>query len=310
MSSSGYVSWGNRPGWEDVVPIPQDDGPVDKPVVQIPYTDEFKDTMNYFRALLHKQELSHRALELCTAAIDLSPPNYTAWRFRRAILEALNDPKLFEEDFEYTQEMAEENCKNYQIWHHRQWLVTITNDASRELQFTESLIDDDSKNYHAWAYRQWVIKKFNLWERELAYIDRLLTQDLRNNSAWNMRFFVYTHAPQLTSLEKEVEAAMLWISRSPNNQSPWNYIKGLFAHRSFDEMPKIEEFCKEALTKWPVCPNPLSLLIEINDRKATKESLNLAKEYCQKLSSSLDSIHKKYWMFRSSELDKKIANLA
>lgn len=39
--------------------------------------------MNYFRALLHKQEYSRRALEVCTEAIYLSPPNYTAWRFRR-----------------------------------------------------------------------------------------------------------------------------------------------------------------------------------------------------------------------------------
>jgi hypothetical protein len=46
-----------------------------------------KDTMNYFRALLHKQEYTRRALDICTAAIDLSPPNYTAWRFRRYVLQ-------------------------------------------------------------------------------------------------------------------------------------------------------------------------------------------------------------------------------
>ena len=45
--------------------------------------DVVKDTMNYFRAMVRKQEYSRRALELCTAAIDLSPPNYTAWRYRR-----------------------------------------------------------------------------------------------------------------------------------------------------------------------------------------------------------------------------------
>lgn len=47
------------------------------------------DTMNYFRALLHKQEHSLRALEVCTEAIDLSPPNYTAWRYRRCVLSAM-----------------------------------------------------------------------------------------------------------------------------------------------------------------------------------------------------------------------------
>ena len=47
------------------------------------YFNLVKDTMNYFRALLRTKEKSHRALQICTAAIELSPPNYTAWRYRR-----------------------------------------------------------------------------------------------------------------------------------------------------------------------------------------------------------------------------------
>lgn len=39
-SSEEYVPWGQRNGWSDVVPIEQDDGPADLPVIQIPYTDE------------------------------------------------------------------------------------------------------------------------------------------------------------------------------------------------------------------------------------------------------------------------------
>jgi protein farnesyltransferase/geranylgeranyltransferase type-1 subunit alpha len=219
----------------------------------------------------------------------------------------LNDPKLLEEDFEYTEDLATENSKNYQIWHHRQWLVTHTNDASRELDFTALLINDDSKNYHAWSYRQWVIKKFDLWEKEMQYLDHLLTQDLRNNSAWNMRYYVFTHAPQHTSLQNEINTAFHWISKSPNNQSPWNYIKGLFAKLDYADFPDIEAKCVEALTKYPVCPNPHILLLDIYERRSTQDSLALAKESCDKLASSLDSVHKKYWLFRRSELDKKAA---
>jgi protein farnesyltransferase/geranylgeranyltransferase type-1 subunit alpha len=305
-----YIPWGKREGWADVVPLEQDDGPADLPVIQIPYTAEFKDTMNYFRAMVRKQEYSRRALELCTAAIDLSPPNYTAWRYRRAIMEALNDPELFEADFEYTEELATENAKNYQIWHHRQWLVTQTKDLSRELDFTALLIGLDSKNYHAWSYRQWFIKTHNMWEKELAYLDHLLNQDLRNNSAWNMRFFVFTHAPQYTTLEHEINTAWLWISKSPNNQSPWNYIKGLFASRDYSDFPDVEARCIEALTKYPVCPNPHFLLIDILDRKNTIDSLTAAQSHCDKLISNLDTVHKKYWLFRKSELAKKILSLS
>lgn len=228
----------------------------------------------------------------------------------RAIMEKLNDPKLFEADFTYTEQLATENAKNYQIWHHRQWLVTITKDPSRELQFTADLINLDSKNYHAWSYRQWVVKTFNFFDKELAYLDELLAQDLRNNSAWNMRHFVFTHAPHCTSLENEISVAWHWISKSPNNQSPWNYLKGLFAKRNYSDHPDVESKCTEALTKYPVCPNPYFLLIDILERKNTAEALQLAQTYCDKLAANLDTVHKKFWLFRKSDLAKKILALA
>lgn len=37
-TSDEYVPWGKRDGWADVVPIEQDDGPADQPVIQIPYS--------------------------------------------------------------------------------------------------------------------------------------------------------------------------------------------------------------------------------------------------------------------------------
>lgn len=226
-----------------------------------------------------------------------------------AILDALNDNSLLLNDFEYTDDLATENSKNYQIWHHRQWLVTKLNDPSRELEFTAVLIQADSKNYHAWSYRQWVIKTFGLWEKELAYLDYLLMQDLRNNSAWNMRYFVFTHAPQCTSLEHEINTAFTWIAKSPNNQSPWNYIKGLFAKRDYAEFPQVEAKAVEALDKYPICPNTYSLLIDILERKNNADALTTAQAHCDKLASHLDTVHKKYWLFRKSELSKKIARL-
>lgn len=225
----------------------------------------------------------------------------------RAILEGLKDTALLEEDFEFTDDMATENSKNYQIWHHRQWLVSTTGDASRELDFTARLIQADSKNYHAWSYRQWVIKNFNLWDNELTFLDFLLNQDYRNNSAWNQRHYVFVHAPHLTTLEKEINTALSWIAKSPNNQSPWNYIKGLFAKKSFDDLPEVEQRCRDAIVKYPVCPNPHSLLIDILERRNTRDALTQAQEHCSKLADSLDSVHKKYWLFRRDEIEKKKA---
>jgi protein farnesyltransferase/geranylgeranyltransferase type-1 subunit alpha len=76
--------------------------------------------------------------------------------YRARILFALNKDLLDELDF--IEEIAEENPKNYQVFHHRQRIVQEmsnrgTANFERELDFTEQLLNDDQKNYHVWSYR-------------------------------------------------------------------------------------------------------------------------------------------------------------
>lgn len=79
MSSSSdeddWIPFSRRPEWSDVRPVPQDDGP--HPVVPIAYRDEFRETMDYFRAIYVADERSSRALDLTTEAIGMNPGNYT-----------------------------------------------------------------------------------------------------------------------------------------------------------------------------------------------------------------------------------------
>ncbi|KAI4372736.1 hypothetical protein MLD38_010933 [Melastoma candidum] len=77
----------SRPEWSDVTPLPQDDGP--RPVVAIAYKDDFREAMDYFRAVYRSDERSPRSLSLTTLVLSLNPANYTVcnhwlclWRSR------------------------------------------------------------------------------------------------------------------------------------------------------------------------------------------------------------------------------------
>lgn len=64
-----------RPEWADVVPLAQVEGP--DSVVEIAYRDEFREAMDYFRAMYFADERSQRALDLTSEVIEMNPGNYT-----------------------------------------------------------------------------------------------------------------------------------------------------------------------------------------------------------------------------------------
>ncbi|TMW63598.1 hypothetical protein Poli38472_002539 [Pythium oligandrum] len=293
----------NDPKWADVPKIPQDDGP--DPVVRIMYSDRFTDVMDCFRGVLRLNEFSERTLALTLDVIEVNPANYTAWHYRRKVLDALN-ANLYEE-LDYTEAMAIEHPKNYQIWHHRREISTRLQDGSKEKTFTARAIEEDSKNYHAWAHRQWAVRTFQLWDGELAYIEDLLEEDIRNNSAWNHRWFVIKHTTEM-SVEvrrREIDFALAKIQIAVHNESPWNYVRGLL--RGFEQhfVVTLKEKCEEILAHSPRCVFAAALLVDLYAYEGNAEAIEAAKEIVGKLMNETDRVRAAYWEFRKTTLKVK-----
>ncbi|XP_047314469.1 protein farnesyltransferase/geranylgeranyltransferase type-1 subunit alpha-like [Impatiens glandulifera] len=240
-----------RPEWSDVIPVLQDES--SNPVGSIAYTEDFFETMNYFRAVYFADERSLRALHLTTEAIDMNPGNYTVWQFRRRILDELNAD--LSSELYFVEHVAISNSKNYQMWHHRRWLAEKLGKHAikRELAFTKKIFAEDAKNYHAWSHRKWVLQTLGGWEDELAYCQQLLEDDIFNNSAWNQRYFVITRSPLLRGLEamreSEVNYTIKAIISNPENESLWRYLTGLYKNdaRSLANNPAVSLVCLKIL---------------------------------------------------------------
>jgi len=309
-----WIPYSHRPEWSDVTPLAQDDGP--NPVVQIAYSEKFSEVYDYFRAILAANEKSERALQLTQDALRLNPANYTVWQYRREVLKDLGKDLAIELD--YLDSIIESNTKNYQVWHHRRVIVDQLNDSSRELPLTESVLRIDPKNYHAWQHRQYAIKKFNLYDDELAYVDRLITEDIRNNSAWNQRFFVLKHFGFTNEiLERELQYTTTRIKRVPNNESAWNYLRGLLSQCEgvVDQSANVNDFCEELYESGGRFVFLLAFLIDLNECRYLKSQdesekaklFNKIEHMCTILANEHDIIRKNYWQYMLQRIQAKQA---
>jgi protein farnesyltransferase/geranylgeranyltransferase type-1 subunit alpha len=339
------------PAWDDVVPIPQDDG--EGALAQIAYTDEYAEggsflilleialiftiAMGYLRAVMAAKEHSQRVLDLTEHIISMNAAHYTVWLYRASTLLTLNSD--IDQELTWVNEVALENQKNYQIWHHRQLLIdhlypSIASDpaalhklADSEIEFMTQMFDEDSKNYHVWSYRQYLVRKLNLFnDAELKSIETLLRTDVRNNSAWSHRFFVVFSDPKYTTpdskatehdpkvpddvIDREIEFSKAATFEAPQNQSPWNYLRGVLRKggrklssqecfaSEFVKIPEEEEEEEEDIRS----SHALDFLADIWSEEGKIEK---ADEALRLLGDKYDRIRKNYWDWRRGMLKEE-----
>ncbi|WEW61305.1 CAAX geranylgeranyltransferase alpha subunit [Emydomyces testavorans] len=269
--------YSSSPLWSSVTPIPLDDGsnyyspnsssrPTEGdwknetyPLATISYSDEYTEATAYLRAVMAANEMSERALELTADVIMLNPAHYTVWLYRAKIIQALN--KDLHEEIAWLNKISLKHLKNYQIWHHRQLIMSsrtaFPHLPPSEQDFLTEMFALDSKNYHVWTYRHWLVRHFSLWDstRELHDVEALIAADVRNNSAWNHRWVLRFgprderlldsgvpnptadrssggHRGRLDVVEEDlVDAEIAYaqgkIVLAPENRSAWAYARGV-----------------------------------------------------------------------------------
>lgn len=174
--------------------------------------------------------------------------NYQIWHHRQLLLERLavllSSPQ---KSLSHQEQGTKDSAASLTSTTTADTSTTIENIASQsqireiastsETAFLTAMLAKDAKNYHVWSYRQWLVRRFDLFSdpAELHRIESLLQHDIRNNSAWNHRWFlVFGQELNDKSFEisdaqmtREVEFVKAAIRKAPQNESSWNYLRGL-----------------------------------------------------------------------------------
>ena len=216
-----------------------------------------------------------------------------------------------------------------------------------EIAFLARMFNQDAKNYHVWAYRHWLVRHFSLWDSELPYIESLLLEDVRNNSAWNHRWFVVfcrdtdpaVHSIQDLNneptaaaakavagedteavgrgnkkikinpaiIEREIEYAKQAIRAAPQNQSPWNYLRGVLRNQGqgLEGLKDFAEGFADVSREDEVrSSHALDFLADVYAAEAEEQGRERAVAALELLARRFDPIRRNYWNYRRDLMAK------
>lgn len=287
---------------------------------------------SYLRAVMASEEYSPRCLRLTEHVISMNPAHYTVWLYRFKIITTLSLP--IPDEINWLNEVALANLKNYQIWHHRQLLMdyyypTIeTSDpaaakklARSEQEFVGRILEEDTKNYHVWSYRQYLVETMGLFTvGELGLTQNMIEDDVRNNSAWSHRFFLVfsdptqstpdslptAHDPAVPSevIDRELNYAKEKILLAPQNQSAWNYLRGVLV-KGGRPLEGLQEFAEQFVSglgqedEKVTSSHAVDYLADVYAEKGEKDKAELC---LKRLAEKWDAVREGYWNYRIQQL--------
>ncbi|OHT15208.1 Protein farnesyltransferase/geranylgeranyltransferase type-1 subunit alpha [Tritrichomonas foetus] len=279
--------------WADLTPIPNpgdENGPFG-----IRYGGSYGTTMEYFRALMNINELSERALEVVTFLCQANPSNPAPFWYRQRILEKIG--YNFDEELEFTTKLANQYLKPYQIWNHRQWLVSKCENPPDETGFMKFILKLDCKNFHAWEYFYWLAETYDRmqWLFDQATLQVQLNSN--NNSAWSMR---YSSMQKINlTVNEDIQFVLDEYKKNPESRSIASY---LLAYVKLDTsiIQKVKDVLNEILSQNGQIVGTLTLLAQIAEFEGNHD------EYCHIADKiiELDEMHANFWNLMKSDSSK------
>ncbi|KAL1894727.1 CAAX geranylgeranyltransferase alpha subunit [Sporothrix stenoceras] len=221
----------------------------------------------------------------------------------------------------------------------------VTKFARSEMAFLATILSEDTKNYHVWSYRQYLVRKLGYWvDDERKSMEAFIRQDVRNNSAWSHRFFLVfsdpnnssnisqadkdnnkeptksleasigelniSHDPEVPAaiVDREIAYAQEQILKAPQNESPWNYLRGVLT-KGGRPLASVDEFAQQFVTGVGSGDNEsgeevksthaMDFLASVYEEKGDKAQ---AAVYLQRLAEKWDPIRAGYWQYRKQQL--------
>lgn len=150
---------------------------------------------------------------------------------------------------------------------------------------------------------------------------------MRNNSAWNQRFFVLKHTgftPDV--MEREINYVMNRIRIIKNNESPWNFLRGILQQDegTLNQFPEVIEFCEDLYNKGNRSPYLLAFLIDSYEEKCLQQDIiargdnespsreelsQKVNDLCDRMANEYDTIRKNYWAYVSDMFKSKLGKI-